>query len=290
VNRDDLTLTIDYPRDQKPNIDGRVQDFINTVSQWLGWAQNQIDGFNANLEAEARRAIEARRKRVEERDAHLAQSTIPIRRPGQARAKTHIPDVLVRRPAPSLPRTRADDQRPALEPVLEEKVFEHILGVIRAQGKQMEQNPGAFREMGEEDRRQVILGTLNTHYEGFATAETHNYKGHTDILVRYESKNLFVCECKFWGGQESFKDTIDQLFGYVAWRDTKLAIIMFVREKGLTAILKKAREALGAHPQFVAWKEAADEAELRVTMRWPGDEERHADLNVFLIHTPETRN
>ena len=30
----------------------------------------------------------------------------------------------------------------------------------------------------------------------------------------------------------AFAQAIDQLFGYTAWRDTKLALIVFVREKG----------------------------------------------------------
>jgi hypothetical protein len=65
---------------------------------------------------------------------------------------------------------------------------------------------------------------------------------------------------------------------------------MFVREKGLTAILEKARVALAEHPQFVEWKETAEETELRATMRWQGDEERLANLNVFFIHTPDTQS
>jgi len=36
-----------------------------------------------------------------------------------------------------------------------------------------------------------------------------------------------------------------------AWRDTKLAIVMFVREKNLTAVVEKARAALEQHPQLV---------------------------------------
>ncbi len=27
-------------------------------------------------------------------------------------------------------------------------------------------------------------------------------------------------------------------------------------------------------------------SELRASVSWPGDEERHADLNVFFFHTP----
>lgn len=150
VKGSDVLLTIDYPRDQQPNIDSLVQAFIGSVSTWLGWARGQIDSFNAGLVQQARQAIEGRRQRIEQRDAHLAQSSIPVGRPGEASEKTYIPDVLVRRPAPSLPTTRADDKPPALEPVLEERVFEHILGVIRMQGKQMEQSARTYREMDEE--------------------------------------------------------------------------------------------------------------------------------------------
>jgi len=285
---EDLLLTIEYARDTQPDIDGQVNAFIGTVGQWLGFARADIDSFNRRLEQEARAAIEGRRQRIAQRDEHLAQSAIPERRPGEAGQKTYIADVLVRRPAPSLPQTRADDQPPKLEPVLDGRVFEHVLDVIRKQCLHIEQNPRTYVPMGEEDRRNVILSALTTHYDGF-TAETDNQGGHTDILARYQGRNVFICECKFWDGEQSFTDTIDQLFGYTGWRDTKLAIVMFVRAKGMTAILKKARETLAMHPRFVAWEEPASETELRGTVRWPGDDERLADLNVFLVHTPQSR-
>jgi hypothetical protein len=285
---DELLLTIDYPSDQPPNVDGPTQSFINQVSQYLGWSRQQIDSFNQTLEQEARQTIEARRQRVEQRDAQLAKSSIPMRRRGN-KAKTYIPDVLVRRPAPSLPETRADDKPPELEPVLGERVFEHILGVIRMQARQMEQSPGTYAAMGEEDRRQTIVATLNTHYAGRAAAEAFNVSGKTDILIRHEGRNLFICECKFWDGPAGFSETIDQLFRYTGWRDTKLAIVMFVREKGLTAILKKAKPTMAEHPQFVAWKKTAEETELRAEMSWLGDPERRADLNVFFVHTPAAK-
>jgi hypothetical protein len=289
IGDQELTLPIEWVRDEEPNIDNEVNAFVGSVSTWLTWAKGEIDTFNANLSREAVQAITARRQRIEQRDAEIAKSSIPVRRPGESE-KTYIPDVLVRRPVPSLPQTRADEEPPKLEPAIEERVFEHILGVIRMQGRQMEQNPGAYEGMGEEDRRHTLVATLNTHYEGRAAAEAFNYQGKTDILIRFEGRNLFICECKFWSGQEGFKETIDQLFRYAAWRDSKLAIVLFVRVKGLKPIIEKAQAALSEHPQFVEWKEAADQTELRATMRWPGEEERFADLNVLFIHTPETRS
>jgi hypothetical protein len=61
---------------------------------------------------------------------------------------------------------------------------------------------------------------------------------------------------------------------------------MFVREKNLTSVIEKAGRVLEAHPQFVEWGQAATETELRATVRWPGDDRRHADLNAFFAHTP----
>jgi hypothetical protein len=288
VQGSDVLLTIEYARDVQPNIGGRVDGFVNEVDRYLGWAREQIDQFNAALEQEALRAIEARRLHVQQRDAHIAESGIPVRRPGES-MKTYIPDVIVRRPAPSLPKTRADEKAPKLEPALEGKVYEHILEVMRMHARQMEHSPGAYAQLGEEDRRQQIVATLNTHYAGRAAAEAFNNQGKTDILIRFEGKNIFICECKFWEGPEGFDATIAQLFRYVGWRDTKLAIVMFVREKGLTTILKRARTTLSKHEQFVSWGSPADETELRATMHWPGDEKRHADLNVFFVHTPLRR-
>jgi hypothetical protein len=250
------------------------------VQQWLGWARGEIDAFNGALEQEARRAIAARRARIEQREQHLATSAIPERRTDGA--KTYIPEVIVRRPGPKLPAASGLE----LEPVLEDRIFEHILSVVRMQALQMEQAPKTYAQMDEEARRDVFLGTLNTHYEGRGSAEAFNVSGKTDILIRYEGKSLFVGECKFWSGAKSFTDAIDQLFRYASWRDTKLALIVFVRENGLTEIVEKAREALASHPQFVSWQDAAGETELRAIVRWPGDDRRLADLNVFFVHTP----
>jgi hypothetical protein len=158
------------------------------------------------------------------------------------------------------------------------------------QGQQMEQSPSTYVGMGEEARRQTLVATLNTHYTGRAHAEAFNNEWMTDIPIRHEGRNLFICECKFWSGVEGFRDTIDQLFRYTGWPDTKLAIVMFVREKGLMSILKKGKMALGEHSTFVAWKDAASETELRATIHWPGDEERLGDPHLFFVHTPQSRS
>ena len=78
----------------------------------------------------------------------------------------------------------------------------------------------------------------------------------------------------------------EQLFGYSAWRDTQLAVVMFVWERVVTNIVETAREALADHERFVEWRDGANETELRAVMGWPGDERRHADLNVLFVPVP----
>jgi hypothetical protein len=183
-----------------------------------------------------------------------------------------------------LPQTPASEPI-RLEPVLADEVFDRILGVIRLQAAGVERSPKTYAGMDEEALRTVLLDALNTHYRGQGTAEAFNVNGKTDILVRHEGRNLFIGECKVWSGVKGFLAAVDQLFGYAAWRDTKLALIMFVRERDLTAIIERAHDALAGHEHFVEWHQPASETELRAVMSWPGDDRRHADLNIYFVPT-----
>lgn len=284
VANGELRLVVEYPSDSPKDIKAETAGLVAQVNQGLVWARADIDQYNRGLEGKARAAIQNRRQRVERHREHLATTGLPVGPPGE-RSKTYIAEALVRRPAPVLARTPSS-QPIKLEPVLADKVFEHILEVIRLKAVGIERSPKTYAGMDEEALRTDLLDALNTHYRGQGTAEAFNVNGKTDILVRHEGNNLFIGECKFWSGAKGFVETIDQLYGYTAWRDTKLAVIMFVRERDLTTIIERGREALDRHDQFVSWGEAANETELRAVVSWPGDERRHADLNVFFVPTP----
>jgi hypothetical protein len=282
----ELVVSIEYPNDAPvTNIKGAVEGVLSQVDQHLQWAQNDAHPFNARLPEEARRRIQRRREELVRRNASIEQSGIPRGRPDKEK-RTKIADVIVRRPRP-MKRSQGAKPTITLDPILGDEIYEDILRIIRSTGEAMERSSKTYKEMGEEDRRQVFLTNLNTEYRGQVTAEAFNGEGKTDILVRHpEGRNLFIAECKFWDGPQSLTEALDQVFTYATWRDTKLALIVFVRARGLTTVIKSAKKALEEHEQFVGWKTAADETELRTTVRWPGDEERLADLNVFLVHTP----
>jgi len=280
----ELLLPLEYPDDRPLDITGQTIQLIKAVQGNLETARADIAYFNSGLLNEAQLAIRSRKQRIERHREHVARTGMRVG-PPRDMSKAYIADVIVRRPAPALRASNTERPLP-LEPVLADEVYEHILSVIHQHAVSMEQNPQTYAGMGEEGRRHVILDALNTHYSGAGTAEGFNFGGKTDILIRHEGRNLFIAECKFWSGQKGFTETLDQLFGYQAWRDTKLAVLMFVRERGLTSIIERARTALEAHPQFVAWGTPASETELRATVSWLGDDRRTAALSVCFISTP----
>jgi hypothetical protein len=77
-------------------------------------------------------------------------------------------------------------------------------------------------------------------------------------LIRAEGRNVFIAECKFWGGEKQFLETIDQLLSYLSWRDTKAAVIIFNRNANFSDVLKKITEIAPKHkcykqpPEFPA--------------------------------------
>jgi hypothetical protein len=140
--------------------------------------------------------------------------------------------------------------------------------------------------MDEESLRQHFLVQLNGQYEGGATGETFNYEGKTDILVRDGDRNLFIDECKFWKGAARLAETIDQILGYASWRDTKTAILLFNRNRGLTKVLAQIQPTVSAHPNFVREIPYGGETDFRFVLHHRDDPERQLTLTILVFDVP----
>lgn len=283
VRGSELVRSWEYPHDSPIDIRAQLDELVASIQSYLTWAASDVAVFNSSLESRARGRISARRDRIRASYDRAASSGIPIGPRGQPE-KTYIADAIVRVPSPVIP-PRLETPIP-LEPTLGDEHFENVIRVLRAFFAQMERSPDAWKNLDEEHRRDLVVTTLNTHYRGQTTAEAFNVSGKTDILVRVDDRNVFVGEAKFWSGEKAFGEAIDQLFSYAAWRDTKLALLVFVREKGLSAIVEKARAVVEQHASFDSWAHDVGESELRALVRWPGDSDRLGHLSLFLVHTP----
>jgi len=183
-----------------------------------------------------------------------------------------------------MPSPSAEPFRP--EPELEMQEYESILKILTNMVSVIERSPQSFQSMKEEDLRQHFLVQLNSQYEGQATAETFNVGGKTDILLRVQDKNIFIAECKFWHGAKSFVEAIDQLLGYVQWRDSKTAILLFNRNKNLSDVLKQIPALVKEHPSFKREVKYSSETGFRVVLHHRDDRNREIYLTVLVFEVP----
>ena len=118
------------------------------------------------------------------------------------------------------------------------------------------------------------------------TGETFNKAGKTDILIRYDNKNLFVAECKFWKGEKVHHKTIDQLLSYLTWRDSKAAIVYFVPTKEMAAPLAAIEASTPNHPCFLSANGKREESWFHYDFHLPGDRARVIHVAILCFHLP----
>ncbi|OLS25211.1 MAG: hypothetical protein HeimC3_16550 [Candidatus Heimdallarchaeota archaeon LC_3] len=152
----------------------------------------------------------------------------------------------------------------------------------------MERNPDAFRTLNEPDIRQHFLVQLNGFFKGMATGETFNYKGKTDILLRYQGKNLFIAECKFWKSPKTVTDTINQILKYVNWRDSKAAILFFNRDQKISKLIKDIPDLVRSHSGYKKDLEfnSGYNGGFRYLFHHLGDENSLLYLTILIFNIP----
>ena len=140
--------------------------------------------------------------------------------------------------------------------------------------------------MYEEDLRNVFLILLQTHFEGSATGETFNKKGKTDILLKHGSEIAFIGECKVWRGSKKYEEGVDQLLGNLTWRDSKAALLIFVRDTQVKTVLKGIRETTEHLPNFIAESKHVGESWLNYKVSLLKNPESHVFLAVLVFDIP----
>lgn len=174
------------------------------------------------------------------------------------------------------------------EPTLGLDIYEDILQLLYNVGKNMEKKPSLYIGKDEEGLRDQFIFILETRYDGVtATGETFNRSGKTDILLKYskDSSNLFVAECKLWHGSSEFHKAIDQLFeNYLTWRDSKVAILLFVKNKDFSKVLTTIRSETPSHSLFVKESSNRGESSFSYIFSLPQDRNKEVYLEVIAFH------
>lgn len=263
-----------------------IESWKRSIINYAGYQKGEVEQWNKGLPALIQQLVEHRRSKLAADLQLLGNIGIPIRK------RSDPPKAYVLPAKQTVVTSHLPNPKPNAitkpEPMLEMATYEDILDTLASMSVTMERCPSAFEAMGEEDLRMQFLIPLNSKYKGETSGETFNASGKTDILIKKDDRIVFVAECKFWKGPQSLTKTIDQLLGYLTWRETKAAILLFNRQKDLTAILAKVPEVFRLHPSFVREENYPSETGFRFIVRNPTDPQRHLIITLLAFDVPTT--
>lgn len=244
LHSDEVVYYIDYktknrePESIQSEIEREIENWTEKVEYIVEQLNEDIQNIRNRLDNEARRRLQTRREKLNKKETVL--SKIGVDSANEPDLGYVEPDK--KRNIEFPPSSDSDKGSHSLR----EKTFREILGIIDDLGTSIERSKETIRESDEESIRDIFLIGINSHY-GVATGEGFNRGGKTDILLRYDNKNLFVAECKFWRGQSRYKETIDQLLENLTAADSHAALLIFSNKKDIETVREKVRHSTKKH-------------------------------------------
>ena len=283
IENDQIKFTLNLLKNEFENADEIKKEVSRTISalnKALETLREDARAFNSNIRSLAEQIIESRKADLLARNKLVASLGFQLKSTSQS----YLITVTKKKISLLPPTASSEPYKP--EPCLTEASYEEILKTLDWMSETMEKSPSAFKGMDEESIRCHFLVDLNGMFEGTASGETFNNKGKTDILISVEGKNIFIGECKFWKGESKFMETIDQILGYLTWRDTKACILVFNRNKNLTDVLKKIKEIIPKHQNFKRSICEKSETDFRYVFASNEDRNREIFLAVKVYDIP----
>jgi hypothetical protein len=273
-------------RDDPEEVKRRADETIGNIARQASNVHAEVDAFNSRIRIEAQHAFQARKQRYLKTNNFLASLGVPIKKRDGYSSTFTIPSPRITRSV-NINRPRVNEVGYKPDPSLDESTYNDILQVIHAVGRQFERMPSTYSGKHEEDLRDHFLLFLEPRFEGSSTGETFNKSGKTDILLRYEGSNAFIAECKFWKGSKAYLETISQLLGYLTWRDSKSAVILFVRNKDFSSVIAQVESHTPTHPNYLGFVRKVDSTWLDFRFHINDDQNREVKLAVLLFHLPQ---
>lgn len=262
----------------------RATDYIDTYMERL---RRDIDSFHDKLRNQVEREFQKRREEIQEQRELLGSLDVPVHQQDDT-PDTFVIDAPEQRENISVEPPESDTSVTDPAPTVPETAYNDILGVINDVGRGFSRSPHLFRDSEEEDLRDHILFNLEVNFDaGTATGETFNREGHSNILLRHDDgTNLFVAECAIWKGEQYFTKKINQLNQYLTWRDSKAAVIKFVKNKRMSPVQEQIETGAKNHDQFVELVDQPGESWWQYKFHMKDDPDRELDLAVLAFHIP----
>lgn len=274
----ELTNTSNTPSEWYQNEFRRVLDGIR---EYVGWQRAMVTRHNEAIAPAVREAVERRKAEIEKLHGLASAFNIPlVKKPGMP---TFKPVEVRKKVVRTLPPAPAQGFK--REPAISDDLYEEILANIRHTGATFERTPQSCLPHGEEGLRDFLMASLNGQFEGAASAEAFRKYGKTDLCIEEDSRAAFIGECKLWKGEKALLEALDQLLGYVTWRDVKTALIVFNKDAaGFSKVQQAIGETLPKHRLHVRNKAVPHLGEWRADFTSAEDAGREVRVHVFAFN------
>lgn len=256
---------------------------IDNIKSQYKHLQDNINSYNQVLKDRAREFIKIRKDVLIKQIDVVVKLGVPVRKATDVPKTFSVPQI--RKAIIPKPVTSSKPAKP--DPTLSEEIYQEILQTIYDMGKVFERLPATYHNKNEETLRDYLILQLEPRFQYSTTGETFNKSGKTDILIRHEKNNIFVAECKFWAGPKKHIETISQILSYLTWRDSKTAIIYFVKQKEIMQVIQKTKETTAQHENYNKLIEEKNNSWLIYQFHFPGEKDCLLKLTILLFHIPD---
>lgn len=262
---------------------------LRDIRDAIAAQKRALDKYNESLPGAVQTVVAQRKLDLQKLRELEAELNVPLAR--QKGMPAFKPIQLPRRESVMLAAIPEHAFQP--EPALSASVYEEVLALIRHAGRSFEGAPQTYFPLGEDGLRDTMLSHIAVVFKNGATGETFRKFGKTDIRVVVDARAAFVAECKLWKGRKVVTAAVDQLLGYLTWRDCKVALVFFNKSNAnFSAVQAEMGIALRDHPNFRREDKTSEPGELRFSMTG-SDPGRLIAVHVFafdLFVPPERAN
>ncbi len=260
----------------------KIDDEIKTFTSMLKSLENDVNGYNAQLEEKIHSAVSSRFNELNKLKSLKTALKIPMK----ASSSPNPLNRITMRDNRIMPLATKSNGETGY--YIAQKDYEDILDVIRSMGTSMETNRAAEHQ-NEEGLRDILLAGLSSSIKGgSAGGELFRKSGKTDISIIFDNKAAFVAECKLWKGKQYINEGINQLLGYITWRDVKVSLVIFNKEaKDFSRLQKQIPDIFRSRDDYVRDDGEQSNGEWRFILQKPDDKERHITIHVFMFDVRE---
>lgn len=265
------------------NVPSYVENRIEELNTVIKYKNQDIPSLNSRLKEEVKQKIIQMRTKLESDKSALdglaEKLSVEIIKKSEGNI---VPDLTIKERVKVL----MPEPRKRIEPEIQSETVNKVVEVIKNHCRQFEVTPKGFSKLVEEELRDVILANLNSHFEPIATGETFVKRGKTDIHLKLNiDGGILSAECKFWGGQKKYQETIEQHFRYLTWSQDYAIQITFSKNKGFSNVIEEAIEAATSHETYIQNSvKKIDKNCFVTTHRFPEDSNKKITIHHILVN------